>query len=189
MATIPLWFLAVLLLIPVALGVALVYYGPDASHRRLWRRWGLSRGRTTLAAGIGLLVLVGLGLAGEVPTDDPDRLEAFGYTALGLSVPLIGGLLALAGGVGFGQRWWHLRRAEQSGTDAAVHAGSIVSEATEAAPVTGRQAVCWVWTLEVYDPHGAEAAGQPASWVTMADGTGGAPVRPAQRTYGRARCR
>lgn len=94
-----------------------------------------------------------------------------------LALPLLFGLLGVGAGYGFWERWRRFHPDNDSPTGETTPGeiactGPVVSEATEPAPVTGRDACCWSWSVEVLDPHGASAAGQQESWATTAGGTG-----------------
>lgn len=177
MAAIPAWFWLVLAAIPVGMLAALVYYAPTPDIARWRRRWGVSRRGATVAVVTGSAAVVALGMVGTVPVSDPERFETFGYGVLLFSAPLFAGLLALSGTVGFGRRWRRLRsgaRADAASRGPIVASGVVSADDAATSPVTGRDAVCWTWHVEVYDPHGVEGITN-ANWETMATASGGVP--------------
>lgn len=157
---------------------AFVYYEAAAAPGQTLRNRGLTPGRATGAVVVTFGVVTAFGFLGTRTLGLETDVESLGYTVLAWSLPLLFGLLGVGASYGFGRRWRRLRPSEDVSTGnvttgAVACTGPVTDERVDTAPVTGRAAVCWSWSVEVEDPHGAAAAGQSKRWATVDGGAGG----------------
>lgn len=128
---------------------------------------------------VTLVVVVAMGFLGDVTFFDPETdVRGVGMLVLGSSIPLVLGLAGLASCRTFVRRWRRLHPDDDVPTGslspgAAACTGEVTDAAVDSAPVTGREACCWSWNVEVLDPHGVGDVGQREQWVVRDGGVGG----------------
>jgi len=170
---------------------AFVYYEADATPGQTLDRKGLSPERVTTGVVLSFAAVAALALRGSTPPPLSDGFEGFAYTVLGWSLVLLFGLLGLGAAYGFARRWRRFHPDNDTPTGAVgggpvACTGTAIADEGGTAPVTGREAVCWEWSVEVLDPDGVSEVGQRERYrvvdggsdgivFTVDDGTG--PIR------------
>lgn len=173
-------FLGFVALLAVAFLAVYAYYESAGAPAPVRTRHGLTprRSAVAVAVGVGLAVVV-VAVGGRVSFE---AVFASRRSVLRVGlwvVVLVGACEAVAGGYGFARRWWRCRpdqvdatgRAE-TGTTAV--SGTVTDGHADAAPVTGRSAVCWSWSVSVTGP-GLRRYDEDDPHRTVDGGTGGCP--------------
>ncbi|MDS0259427.1 E3 ubiquitin ligase family protein [Haloarcula sp. S1CR25-12] len=181
MAAIPTWFLLALGLVPIGFMAVYVYYELETAAGRSLRRRGVTQRGITAATVVSLGTVLAFGFLGPVNLfASGDAVEAVGYPTLGLLIPYVLGLLGLNVALTNARTWRRLHPDNDVPTGsvapgAVACTGEIAGGEVGAAPVTGRDAVCWSWSVDVLDPHGVGDVGQREQWATV-DGSDGGGV-------------
>lgn len=159
---------------------AALRYERSAVKRRFERRLGVSWRWGMRAALLALVAIGVLLVVGSLPTGG----GAFAHRrhALAVALPsasLVGGSVLLAAAAGNARTVRSLLESETTTTGVGVVSGVAASvETPGSTPFTGREALCWRWRAEVYDPNGAEAVvNHSRLWEPRDVGTGGVPFR------------
>jgi len=151
-------------------------------------RYGLRPRRTTATTGVALFAAAAIVVfRGDIPA-----LTGRTATVVGLwTLLLVVGANALAAAVGFARRWraFHPESLVPTGAVSpgpVAVSGTATDEATVDAPVTGREACCFLWNVAVEDPSVGiemggtgdyrEVAAEPGG-TTFAVDDGSGPVR------------
>jgi len=165
----------------VFFAAAYVYYESQTAVGRPFRKRGVTPTGLTVAVVLTLSTVVALWLLGSTEVLHPEAdLRVVGVRVLAISFPLVVGLVGLNAGYTLARRWRRLHPDNDvptgdlaPGTVACT--GTVTTAATGAGPVTGREAVCWSWSVEVQNPHG-DPTTQPARQSTTVDGGDGGVV-------------
>jgi|GEM_PF-2038763 len=172
-------FFALVALAGGVLLAGIVYYWTEGGAAPVRTRHGLTPLRSAVAVVVGLAVsgLVVAAVAVDLSTVLVGRRPVL---RVGIWVVLVvGGCEALTGAYGFARRWRSFRPdaivPTGAVTDGAVTVTGTVTDAeTGSAPVTGRTAACWSWTVSVTGP-GLRNPSEDDHHGTVDGGTGGVP--------------
>lgn len=190
-------FVAAVAVAGVVLIGAVSYYWTQGGPAPARTRHGLTPLRSGIAVVAGLCVTALVFL-----TVDVDPATAVGGRRPILRVAVwvvlvVGGCEGVAGAYGFARRWWAVRpvgiaATGSVGAGTAAVFGTVVDENTATAPVTGRAAVCWSWTVSVTGPglrdpsdddyHGTVDGGTGGTRFLVDDGTGPLRIDPDDAT-------
>jgi len=165
----------------VFFAAAYVYYESQTAVGRPFRKRGVTPAGLTVAVVLTLTTVAALWLLGSTEVLHPEAdLRVVGVRVLAISFPLVVGLVGLNAGYTLARRWRRLHPDNDvptgdlaPGTVACT--GTVTTAATGAGPVTGREAVCWSWRVEVQNPHG-DPTTPPARQSTTVDGGDGGVV-------------
>lgn len=158
----------------VFFAAAYVYYELQTPAGRPLRERGVTK-RGIVVATVGTLgTIVVFGFLGNVDISANPR--GLGYATIGISIPLVLGYLGLNISHTLGRRWRRLHPDNDVPTGSlepgeVACMGEVTGAAVDAAPVTGRDACCWSWSVEVLNPYGVGSNGD--QYVTVDGGDGG----------------
>lgn len=170
-------YLVVLGALPIVFMAVYVYYELDTAAGRPLRKRGITQRGIAMSVILTLSTVLALGFLGTVDIFAPEtNLRAIGLVAVVDSLLLGAGLLGLNASHTFARRWRRLHPDNDTPTGRLGHGevactGEITDAAVGQAPVTGRDAVCWSWTVEVVNPHGVGSQGD--QFVAVDGGDGG----------------
>ncbi|WP_324663807.1 GIDE domain-containing protein [Haloarcula sediminis] len=174
-------YLAFVAAVGVALFAGVVYYQGDAAATNRLSQHGLTPARSAAAVAVALTVTAVLHLLAG-----PEAVAAWtagrrAVLRVGVwVVALVAGCEGIAGAVGLARRWRRLRADATTGRigSRVAVSGRVTATATSPAPVTGREAVCWSWTVAVVGP-GRRRPDPDEGMFTVCGGTGGHRFRVA----------
>lgn len=163
----------------VLFAAAYAYYQADAMPGHALPA-GLTPRSVTWVTVVTLTVVLAFGFLGDVSFFNTETdVRGVGMLVIGSSIPLVLGLVGLASGVAFTRQWRRLHpnndvpTGSRSAGEVAC-AGPVTDAAVGTAPVTGREACCWSWSVEVRDPFGVEGMSKSREqWVVREGGVGG----------------
>jgi len=172
-------YLGVVAAVFVAFFGAFVYYQSDAAPAALRTEHGLTPARSAGAAVTGVAIAAALHLlAGDAALAELSSGRRYLVRVGMWVVALVAGFEGIAGGYGLYIRWRRLHpdagvpTGDVDGGEVAV-AGAVVATETAPAPVTGRDAVCWSWTVDVVDPGLRRPDEDGGTWGTVNGGVDG----------------
>lgn len=169
--------LSLLVVAAVFVGVfaAFAYYQSAAADAPRLYRYGLTPRRTTVAS---VLALLAAAVVAAVRLDTL-LLDRRTVAVLALwTLLLVTSANGVAGAAGFAQRWRAFHPASAVPTGAVspgpvAVSGTATDEAVARAPVTGRDACCFVWRVTVEDPYVGTEMGETGDFREVAAGQGG----------------
>lgn len=166
-------YLAGLGVVGVGFVTVYVYYEFETAAARPYRDRGVTQHGMAIASLVPLGTVLLFGFVGDVNI----------FTSTGLAYPTLGLLFVFAAGLlglnichTLGRRWRRLHPDNDVPTGclkpgAVACMGEVTDTAVGTAPVTDREAVCWSWHVEVWNPHGVGSEGD--QFITVAAGDGG----------------
>lgn len=160
-------------LVGVGFFTVYVYYEFDTAAGRPYRERGVTQRGITLATLLTLGLVLTFGFLGDV---NIFASAGVGYPTIGLSFVLAAGFLGLNSCYTLGRRWRRLHPDNDAPTGSlgpgeVACTGAVTDATVGAAPVTGRGACCWSWSVEVLNPYGVGSNGD--QYVTVDGGDGG----------------